>query len=140
MPASIHPLPTSSARPLIQPDRGEWGALRAALHQRCVDQDLAELWTDLPHPDRRALMASAGFHHLDRDTRQSVETMTRHNREALRNAIHRMSQYASRLRDRLQGKRQHPSSELAGHALQALDEGNIEVARHWLAIIERGVM
>lgn len=136
-PTSVHPLPTPRRAPVVQPDRGEWGALRAELHRRCADHDLAELWAELGTGERRTLLASA---RLDtRDSLAAIEHMPQFNRDAIRAAIRRMSQYASRLRGQLDGDQPHPSRELAGHARHALAEGNIEAALHWLGLIERGV-
>ncbi|SDK70458.1 hypothetical protein [Billgrantia gudaonensis] len=138
MSAQVHPLPTPHRQPpAVEPDRGEWGALRAELHGRCADRDLAALWAELAPGERRTLLASAK---LDtRDARLPIERMPQFSRNAIRAAIHRMSQYANRLRAELEGHKPHPSRELAGHARQALAEGNTEAALHWLAIIERGV-
>ena len=69
----------------------------------------------------------------------SIEDMAKADRDAIRAAIHRMSQYGRRLRERLEGDRPHPSRELASHARQALAKGDTEAAEHWLALIERGV-
>lgn len=137
MSASVHQLPTPKAPPVVQPDRGEWGALRAELHSRCADQDLAELWAQLATGERRTLLASAKLN--ARDSLTAIEQMPKFNRDAIRAAIHRMSQYAGRLRGKLAGDKPHPSRELASHARQALAEGNTEAAMHWLALIERGV-
>lgn len=138
MPAQVHQLPTPHRQtPAVEPDRGEWGALRAELRSRCADHDLAELWAEMPSSDRRMVMASAQL--AERDPRLAIHDLPKPSREALRAAIHRMSQYASRLRDNLGGHRPHPSRDLAAHARQALAEGNTEAALHWLAIIERGV-
>ncbi|GEN25417.1 hypothetical protein HCU01_33660 [Halomonas cupida] len=139
MPASVHQLPTPKALPLVQPDRGDWGALRAELHKRCADQDLAELWRDMAPGERRTLLASAAIPQADRDIRQAIEDMPKPRRDAIRAAIHRMSQYASRLRERMDGERKHPSRDLASHAREALAEGNTEGALHWISMIERGV-
>lgn len=139
MAATVHPLPTSRQSTDVQPDRGEWGKLCAELRDRRADKDLAELWHDLSHPERRTLMASANFHHLQRDPRRAIEDMSKADRDAIRASIHRMSRYASQLRDRLHGDHQHPSRELASHAREALAAGNTEAALHWLSIIERGI-
>lgn len=137
MNTNVHRLPTPMPLPSVQPDRGEWGALRAELHSRCADQDLAELWAELGTGERRTLLASAK---LDtRDSLTTIEHMPQFNRDAIRAAIHRMSQYASRLRGKLAGDKPHPSRELASHARQALAEGNTEAALHWLGLIEQGV-
>ncbi|MBB3141244.1 hypothetical protein [Halomonas organivorans] len=137
MSANVHPLPSAQPRPAVEHDRGDWGALRAELHSRCADEDLATLWAELEPGERRTLMASARL--PQRDPRVGIHELPKPSREALRAAVHRMSQYASRLRDNLGGHRPHPSRELASHARQALAEGNTEAALHWLAIIERGV-
>ncbi|GEK74206.1 MULTISPECIES: hypothetical protein [Halomonas] len=138
MPAQIHTLPTPHRQtPTVEPDRGDWGALRAELHSRCADQDLATLWAELVAGERRALLASARL--VERDPRLAIHDLPKASRDALRAAIHRMSQYAGQLRDGLNGHRPHKSRELAAHARQALAEGNTEAALHWLAIIERGV-
>ncbi|WP_043515254.1 hypothetical protein, partial [Halomonas sp. BC04] len=83
------------------------------------------------------LLASAKID--PREARTPLEQMPRHNRDCIRAAVHRMSQYAGRLRDRLEGDKPHPSRELAAHARQALAEGNTKAALHWLGLIERGV-
>ncbi|WP_275286898.1 hypothetical protein [Halomonas elongata] len=137
MSADVRPFPTP-AQPLpVEQDRGDWGALRAELHSRCADQDLASLWAEMPSSDRRMVMASAQL--AERDPRLAIHDLPKSARDALRAAIVRMSQYAGRLRHHLAGGRPHPSRELASHARQALAEGNTEAALHWLAIIERGI-
>ncbi len=51
---------------LVEPDaRAGWGALRAELHARCADEDLAELWAGLKLAERKALAASAGLEARD---------------------------------------------------------------------------
>ena len=137
MSASVHPLPTAPQPAAVEPDRGEWGALRAELHDRCADHDLAALWAEISAAERRMLMASA--HLPQRDPRTAVEELPKPSRDAIRAAVYRMSHHAERLRGGLAGHREHPSRELASHARQALAEGNIDAALHWLAIIERGV-
>ncbi|QEM80189.1 hypothetical protein [Halomonas binhaiensis] len=139
MAATVHPLPTSHQSSAVQADRGDWGKLCAELRDRQADKDLAELWHDLSHPERRTLMASANFHHLQRDPRRVIEDMSKADRDAIRASIHRMSRYSSQLRDRLHGEHQHPSRELASHAREALAAGDTEAAMHWLSIIERGI-
>ncbi|MBZ9576754.1 hypothetical protein [Modicisalibacter sp. MOD 31.J] len=136
--ASIHHLPTPShASPAVEPDRGEWGALRAELHARAEDRDLAALWADLAIDERRVILGSA---RLDRAAAvRPLDEMAKPDRDAIRAAIVRMSGYARRLRERLEGERPHPSRDLAAHARQALAEGNTEAALHWLSLIERGV-
>ncbi|SOC56431.1 hypothetical protein SAMN05421509_10737 [Chromohalobacter canadensis] len=140
MSASVHQLPTRHAQgtPLVESDgRAGWGALRAELHDRCEDRDLAALWDEMETAERRAVLASARGD-AD-DARRAIESMPSATRRAIRSAIHRMSGYGKRLRDRLEGDRPHPSRELASHARAALAEGNTNAALHWLALIERGV-
>ncbi|WP_046079973.1 hypothetical protein [Halomonas sp. HG01] len=138
MPSNVSQLPvTHRQTPAVEPDRGEWGALRAELHDRCNDQDLATKWIELNAAERRMLMASANL--PQRDPRTPIQEMPKASREAIRAALHRMSRHASDLIDDMSGHRPHPSRELATHARQALAEGNTEAALHWLAIIERGV-
>lgn len=121
----------------ITHDRAGFGALRAELHDRAADLDLAELWEDLRRAERRAVLQSAGL--VDVETTQHVGLLSKADRDAIRGAIHRMSGYASRLRDRMKGEREHPSRELAAHARQAIAEGNQKAALHWLGLIEKGV-
>lgn len=139
MSASVHQLPTRH-QPTAEPvshDRAGFGALRAELHSRCADSDLAQLWSELAIAERRTLLASA---HLDkRLSLDAIASMSKGQRHAIRAAIQRMSQYAERLRVRLAGDKPHPSRELASHARQALAEGNTKAAMHWLSLIERGV-
>ncbi|SFU79687.1 hypothetical protein [Halomonas korlensis] len=137
MSASVHQLPTPSQPPAVQRDRADFGALRAELHQRCADHDLAELWSSLATGERKALLASAKL--SPREALTPIEQMAKFNREAIRGAIQRMSQYANRLRRQLEGDKPHPSRELASLARQALAEGDTRAAQHWLALIEKGV-
>ncbi len=62
--------------------------------------------------------------------------MTPKTREAIRAAIHRMSTYASRLRDGLRSE-SHPSQALAASARLALEAGDIAAAQHFLILIEQ---
>ena len=137
MATNVTPLRTNRQPPRVEPDRGEWGALRAELHSRCADEDLAALWAELATGERRAVLASAKLDPSESLT--PLEQQPHYNRQAIRAAIHRMSQYANRLRDRLHGERPHPSRELAANARHALEQGNTRDAMHWLALIEKGV-
>lgn len=128
------PLPP---RPQTQPDRAGFGALRAELHSRAADQDLISVWAELPFPERRFVLKSAG---LKADATQQISHFVKPERDAIRAAIHRMSDYASGLKDQLRNRTQHPSAELANHARQALAEGNTKAALHWLSLIEKGVV
>lgn len=136
--SNVSPFPTPQPQtPPVEQDRGDWGALRAELHSRCADQDLAAKWAELNAAERRMLMASANL--LQRDPRTPIQEMPKASRDAIRAALHRMSRHASDLIDDMNGRRPHPSRDLASHARQAIAEGNTEAALHWLAIIERGV-
>lgn len=134
--ANVTPLPTRKAPPRVHSDRAGFGELRAELHSRAADQDLISVWADLPFPERRFVLKSAG---LSADATQQINQLAKPERAAVRAAIHRMSDYASGLKDQLRNRAQHPSCELASHARQALAEGNTKAALHWLSLIEKGV-
>jgi len=133
--ATVTPLPARQTPPRVQQDRAGFGALRAELHQRAADQDLVSVWADLPFAERRLVLKSAG---LSVDATQQISQLTKPERAAVRAAIHRMSEYASGLKDQIRN-RKHPSAELASHARQAIAEGNTKAALHWLSLIEKGV-
>ncbi|WP_416139045.1 hypothetical protein ACM26W_01160 [Halomonas sp. HK25] len=135
--ANVHQLPIAHQPPAVQQDRADFGALRAELHSRCADHDLADLWASLANGERKALLASAKL--SPRESITPIEQMPRYNREAIRGAIQRMSQYANRLRRQLEGDKPHPSRELASLARQALADGDTRAAQHWLGLIEKGV-
>ena len=132
---NVTPLPVRQT-PRVQQDRAGFGALRAELHQRAADQDLVAVWADLPFAERRLVLKSAG---LPVDATQTISQLDKAQRTAVRAAIHRMSEYASGLKDQLNQRTQHPSAELASHARQAIAEGNTKAALHWLSLIEKGV-
>lgn len=134
--ANVTPLKTRQAPPRVQVDRAGFGELRAELHKRSDDLDLVELWAELPHKERRLLLKSAD---LKQDSTLQISQLNKRERDALRGAIHRMSNYANQLKGRLHGNRPHPSRELASHAIAALKEGNAQAAHHWLSMIEGGV-
>ncbi|AZM95124.1 hypothetical protein [Vreelandella venusta] len=133
---NVTPLPSRQAPPRVQTDRAGFGKLRAELHSRVADQDLVNVWADLNYPERRLVLKSAG---LQVDATQQISQLSKPERDAVRSAIHRMSNYATGLRDQLRNRAQHPSCELASHARQALAEGNTKAALHWLNLIEKGV-
>ena len=114
--------------------RAGFGALRAELHARCADEDLAALWAGLKLGERKAIVASAGLH--PRDAEAAIAALDRFERRAIRAAIGRMSRYAQRLGQRLQGE--SPSRALAANARRALAEGDTASALHWLSLIEAG--
>lgn len=134
--ANVTPLSVIPRTPSVKPDRAGFGQLRAELHNRAADQDLVSVWAELPFAERRLVLKSAG---LNVDATQQVSQLAKPERDALRAAIHRMSDYASGLKDQLRNRTQHPSCELASHARQALAEGNTKAALHWLSLIEKGV-
>ncbi len=131
---NVSPLPVRQT-PRVQQDRAGFGALRAELHQRASDQDLVAVWADLPFAERRLVLKSAG---VAVDATQTISQLDKAQRAAVRAAIHRMSEYASGLKDQLRN-RKHPSAELASHARKAIAEGNTKAALHWLSLIEKGV-
>ncbi|QHD49132.1 hypothetical protein [Vreelandella aquamarina] len=131
---NVTPLPVRQT-PRVQQDRAGFGALRAELHQRASDQDLVVVWSDLPFAERRLVLKSAG---VAVDATLAISQLDKTERTAVRAAIHRMSEYASGLKDQLRN-RKHPSAELASHARQAIAEGNTKAALHWLSLIEKGV-
>jgi len=133
---NVTPLPARQAPPRVQIDRAGFGELRAELHKRADDLDLVELWAELPHKERRMLLKSAD---LQQDSTLQISQLNKRERDAVRGAIHRMSNYANQLKGRLNGSRPHPSRELASHAIAALKEGNAQAAHHWLSMIEGGV-
>jgi|GEM_PF-921684 len=121
---------------LVQSDgRAGFGALRAELHARCEDEDLATLWRELMTNERKTLLASAQME--PRDALRSIGEMSKVERNAIRAAIGRMSQYALRLRDRLETA-ERPSRQMARQARQALIDGDRQAALHWLNLIEQG--
>lgn len=133
---NVTPLPSRQRTAIVQHDRAGFGELRAELHSRVADQDLVAVWAELPFPERRFVLKSAG---LEADATQQINQLAKPERAAVRAAIHRMSNYATGLRDQLRHRTQHPSCELASHARQALAEGNTKAALHWLSLIEKGV-
>lgn len=133
---NVTALPTRQRAPIVHADRAGFGELRAELHSRAADQDLISVWADLPFPERRFVLKSAG---LTVDATQQISQLAKPERAAVRAAIHRMSDYASDLKDQLRNRAHHPSCELASHARQALAEGNTKAALHWLSLIEKGV-
>ncbi|MCE3028599.1 hypothetical protein [Salinicola sp. DM10] len=125
----------------VQPDgRAGFGALRAELHARCADEDLAALWAGLKLGERKAIAASAGLH--PRDAEAAIAALSQVERDAIRAAIGRMSRYAQALHACLgsqpNARQPHPSRALAANARRALDRGDTPGARHWLGLIERG--
>ncbi|WP_251978590.1 hypothetical protein [Salinicola avicenniae] len=120
---------------LVEPDsRAGFGALRAELHARCADEDLAELWADMLTNERKAVLASAQM--TPGDALRGIDEMSRTERDAIRAAIGRMSRYAQRLGERL--KSESPTLELAANARRAIGAGDTQAALHWLGLIERG--
>lgn len=127
--------PTKPHLSLVQPDdRAGFGALRAELHARCQDEDLATLWCEMATNERKAVLASARME--PRDALRGIAEMGKAERDAIRAAIGRMSRYAQRLGERLKGG--NPSRELAANARRAIAAGDNDGALHWLGLIERG--
>lgn len=140
MPANQSAAPTAtpaSHLQLVQPDgRAGFGALRAELHARCEDEDLAELWAEMLTNERKAVLASAQMQ--PRDALRSIGEMNKVERDAIRAAIGRMSQFARRLRSELETA-EPASRQLARRVRQALLEDDRQAALHWLNLIEQGV-
>ncbi|QEL12258.1 hypothetical protein [Kushneria phosphatilytica] len=136
--------------------RDEFLAVRAELHRRTEDLDLIELWDELQPAERQLVLRSAAQHlvplrplnEIDPDERTAdrivadlthcpMEWMRPQAREAIRAAIHRMSTYANRLRDRMEPEGPHPSQTLAASARHALAQGDTAAAMHYLQLIEQ---
>ncbi|MCM2973471.1 hypothetical protein [Larsenimonas suaedae] len=130
-------------------------ALRDELRSRHQDLDLIEVWEGIQPGERATLLRSAAQHlvpakpinerPVDMRTPEAIAKTLTHipmgempqaTRDQVRAAIHRMSAYASRLKDRLAGNRPHPSQALAASARAALDKGDLTGARHFLSLIE----
>lgn len=118
---------------VITEDRAGFAALRADLHERSADLDLVELWADLRRAERRAVLQSA---QLTDDSTQQIGHFTKTERAAIRSAIHRMSGYASRLKDRLTGG-QSAAAGMAANAAAALSAGDNAEALHWMNMIQK---
>lgn len=116
----------------ITADRAGFGQLRAQLHERSADLDLVELWAELRRAERRAVLQSA---QLNDDTTQQISHFTKAERDAIRNAIHRMSGYASRLKGRLAGE--SAAAGMAANAAAALTAGDEAEVLHWLNMIQK---
>ncbi len=84
--ANVTPLPARQSPPRVQPDRAGFGELRAELHSRAADQDLVEVWAELPFAERRLVLKSAG---LPVDATQQISQLTKPERAVVRAAIHR---------------------------------------------------
>ncbi|WP_445620630.1 hypothetical protein ACUN8C_01595 [Kushneria sp. Sum13] len=148
--ASVHAI-----RPVEQLDpRASFLAVRDELRRRTENRDLAEVWAAMQPGERAVVLRSAAqtlvpnrpINEIPPNertpeaiannlTRTPIEWMTPKTREAIRSAIHRMSAYASRLRDGMRPA-SHPSQTLAASARQALAQGDIAAAQHYLALIE----
>lgn len=147
--ASVHAI-----RPDVVDPRAEFLVVRDELRRRTENRDLAEVWADMQPGERAVVLRSAAQHlvplrpinEIDPDertpdriadnlARTPIEWMTPRAREAIRSTIHRMSAYASRLRDGMRSA-SHPSQALAASARQALAQGDIAAAQHYLALIE----
>lgn len=148
--ASVHAI-----RPDTVDPRTEFLVVRDELRRRTENRDLAEVWADMQPAERAVVLRSAAQHLVplrpinkidanertpdriaDNLTRTPIEWMTPKAREAIRAAIHRMSSYASRLRDGLRSE-SHPSQALAASARLAIENGDIAAAQHYLKLIEQ---
>ena len=118
-------------------------ALRDELQARNADLDLAEVWDGMKRSERKAVLLSATIiEHDDSNQRRSevlstpLLRMPKDDRVAIRNAIYRMSAFASGLKDRCHKRSAPCHVELAQQARAALDSGDMTAARHFLSLIE----
>lgn len=123
--------------------RASFDELRDELHARAVDLDLAEVWSEMNRDERSVVLRAAGLLNMSsgKDRKDEVRSMpllgmSREDRAAIRSAITRMSNFASRLRDGCQKYSVPPHVELAQQASKALESGDALAARHFLGLIE----
>lgn len=113
----------------------QFKTLRDNLRENYTPRDLASVWQRMNKGERSVVLQSAGIQvtHLSASLNEYNVTEC----AAIRAAIKRMSLFASDLDT--EGHFQkgfHPSSELAAKARNALDSGDIESVKHYLAMIE----
>ena len=126
-----------------QDSRAGFIALRVQLEARHADLDLVEVWDRMKRSERKAILLSATIIEPDDSNKRCAELirtpmlrMSADDRIAIRNAIYRMSAFASGLKDRCQ-KRSVPNHvELAQQAKAALEKGDVASARHFIGLIE----
>lgn len=150
--ASVHALRPEAET--VDPRAG-FLAVRDELHRRTEDRDLIEVWAQMQPGERATVLRSAAQklvplrpvneiepgqrtpERIARDlARTPMDEMDKSTRAAIRAAIHRMSVYASRLRDGAR-REAHPSQALAASARQAIAEGDTAAALHYLNLIEQ---
>ncbi|MGJ8514657.1 hypothetical protein R84981_001146 [Carnimonas sp. R-84981] len=113
--------------------RQKFIALRDELRARHRNDDITQVWDSMMQRERSVVLKAA-----DISPRRSIDGIERFNREevaAIRDAIGRMGRFANGLKDRCQSA-PHPSASLATEARKALDSGDIESVKHFLALIE----
>lgn len=118
-------------------------ALRDELQARHADLDLAEVWDGMKRSERKAVLLSATIIGSDDSNKRRAELLTTplrqmsvEDRVAIRHAIHRMSAFASGLKDRCHKHSASRPIELATLARTALDKGDMVAARHFISLIE----
>ncbi|WP_414502628.1 hypothetical protein [Zymobacter sp. IVIA_5232.4 C2] len=133
-----------------QGTRAGFLALRDELQARHADLDLAEVWDGMKRSERKAVLLSAtiikpdnGNKKPDDSSNHRAELLTTpllqmavEDRVAIRHAIHRMSAFASGLKDRCHKHSASRPVELATLARTALDKGDMVAARHFISLIE----
>lgn len=118
-------------------------ALRAELHARCEDHDLADVWEAMERNERRTVLRSASLittsdskGNIDDLMTMPLLDMSRETRSAIRSAITRMSSFASRLIDGCQKHSAPRHASLAVLAQAAIIQGKPAVAARLLRWIE----
>lgn len=124
-------------------------ALRDELQARNADLDLAEVWDGMKRSERKAVLLSATIIKPDNGNKKPDNNnhraellatpllrMSKDDRVAIRNAIYRMSAFASGLKDRCHKRSAPCHVELAQQARAALDKGDMTAARHFISLIE----
>ena len=121
----------------------EFIAMRDELQARHADLDLAGVWDGMKRSERKAVLLSATIiEHNDSNKRRAevlstpLLRMSKDDRIAIRNAIYRMSAFASGLKDRCHKRSAPGHVELAQQARAALEKGDMTAARHFISLIE----
>ncbi|MGJ8526883.1 hypothetical protein LMG33818_002646 [Halomonadaceae bacterium LMG 33818] len=113
--------------------RQRFVALRDELRERATPTDLADVWKRMNKGERAVVLQSAGLSatHL----MEGMDAYSYRETVAIRDAIKRMSLFASDLMD-YSRKAPCQTSDLARQAREALDSGDMESVKHFLAMIE----
>lgn len=114
--------------------RSQFIALRDELRSQHENDDLAAVWNSMRQQERAVVLKAAGIQ--PKRSIDGIERFTREQTVAIRDAIKRMGRFANGLMDRCQSRPVNPASDLAHQARQALDAGDTEAVKHFLALIE----